>query len=67
MAGPETKTLLEAQEGVERILKGGASRVQLQPQSAYVRRIQHQIAEQAQLRSRSVGRDPRRRVTIHGV
>ena len=62
-----TDAVREAQEGVARILKGGAARIQLQPQSAYVRRIQHQIAEQAQLRSRSVGRDPRRRVTLHQV
>ena len=54
----------EAEEGVQRILAGEASAVELQPQSSFVRRIQHHIAEQAQLRSHSVGREPRRRVTI---
>ncbi|MYA50225.1 MAG: AAA family ATPase [Chloroflexi bacterium] len=54
----------EAEEGVQRILAGEASTIELRPQSSFVRRIQHRIAEQAQLRSHSVGREPRRRVTI---
>ena len=55
---------LEAEEGVQRILAGETSAVELRPQSSFVRRIQHRIAEQAQLRSHSVGREPKRRVTI---
>ena len=55
---------VEAEEGVQRILSGEAHEIELQPQSAFVRRIQHRIAEQARLRSHSVGREPRRRVTI---
>jgi stage III sporulation protein SpoIIIAA len=54
----------EAEDGVERILTGDADRVELQPQSSFVRRVQHQIAEQSKLRSYSVGREPARRVTI---
>ena len=54
----------EAEDGVQRILAGEASTIELRPQSSFVRRIQHRIAEQAQLRSHSVGREPRRRVTI---
>jgi stage III sporulation protein SpoIIIAA len=54
----------EAEVGVERILTGDADVVELQPQSSYIRRIQHRIAERASLRSHSVGREPRRRVTI---
>ena len=54
----------EAEEGVQRILAGEASTIELRPQSSFIRRIQHRIAEQAQLRSHSVGREPRRRVTI---
>ncbi len=54
----------EAEDGVERILAGEADAVTLRPQSSFVRRIQHRIAEQARLRSRSEGRDPHRRVTI---
>ena len=55
---------LEAQDGVDRILAGEMNEIELQPQSAFVRRVQHRIAEQALLRSHSVGREPRRRVTI---
>ena len=54
----------EAQAGVERILTGDADSVELQPQSAFVRRVQHRIAKEAQLRSHSAGREPGRRVTI---
>ena len=45
----------EAEEGVQRILSGETSTIELRPQSSFVRRIQHRIAEQAQLRSHSVG------------
>ncbi len=55
---------LEAQDGVDRILAGEMNEVELQPQAAFVRRVQHRIAEQAFLRSHSIGREPRRRVTI---
>jgi stage III sporulation protein SpoIIIAA len=54
----------EAEKGVDRILTGDVDSVELQPQSAFVRRVQHRIAEQSQLRSSSVGREPQRRVTI---
>jgi stage III sporulation protein SpoIIIAA len=54
----------EAEQGVERILTGEADQVELLPQSSFVRRIQHRIAEQAKLRSHSVGQEPARRVTI---
>jgi stage III sporulation protein SpoIIIAA len=54
----------EAEDGVERILSGETDAVALRPQSSFVRRIQHRIAEQARLRSRSEGREPHRRVTI---
>jgi nucleoside-triphosphatase THEP1 len=54
----------EAEQGVAQILTGEADAVELQPQSAFVRSMQHRIAEQAKLRSQSVGREPRRRVTI---
>ena len=49
---------------MERIVNGPDSSVVLSPQGASVRRIQHQIAGQAQLESKSTGREPRRRVTI---
>ena len=55
----------EATAGVERILSGRASSAELSPQTAEVRRAQHQVAEAARLHSRSAGREPRRRVTIY--
>jgi stage III sporulation protein SpoIIIAA len=54
----------EAEAGVDRILTRQADSVELQPQGAFVRRIQHHIADHAKLRSHSTGREPRRRVTI---
>ncbi len=54
----------EAEQGVAQILTGDADAVELRPQSAFVRSVQHRIAERAKLRSASVGREPRRRVTI---
>ena len=54
----------EAEDGVARILEGETDSVELQPQSSFVRRIQHRIAEEANLRSHSAGREPKRRVTI---
>ncbi len=39
--------------------------VELSPQSAYIRRLQHLIAERNALSSQSVGRGTERRVTIY--
>jgi predicted RNA-binding protein Jag len=36
----------------------------LPPQNAYVRRLQHQLAEQFNVGSRSTGREPHRRVRL---
>ncbi len=57
--------MAEAQDGIERILVGQTPSVELTPQSSYIRRVQHQVAEGARLRSRSSGREPQRRVTIY--
>ena len=53
----------EAEEAVEQV-KGGQEAVELSPQSAYIRRLQHLIAERSNLSSRSQGKEPRRRVRI---
>jgi len=57
----------EAEEGIDMVLNGELPVVHLNPQSSHVRRIQHRIAERAQLRSHSTGREPRRWVSISGV
>jgi len=53
----------EAEDAVERV-KEGKEIIELGPQSAYIRRLQHLIAERNNLPSRSSGKDPGRRVRI---
>ena len=60
---PVTKAVREAQEAAEQV-RDGQDIVTLTPQSAYIRRLQHQIAQESSLASVSVGREPHRRVTI---
>ena len=54
----------EAETAVNRV-KEGEGTVELSPQSAYIRRLQHLIAERNELSSRSSGKDPNRRVRIY--
>jgi len=58
------EALNEAQEAVS-LVKDGQGEVELSPQSAYIRRLQHLIAERNKLSSRSSGEDPLRRVRIY--
>jgi hypothetical protein len=60
---PFAKAMRETQEAIQKIL-AGAKRVELRPQSASIRRWQHQLARDSSLTSFSRGREPRRRVTI---
>ncbi|MGA2820915.1 MAG: R3H domain-containing nucleic acid-binding protein [Anaerolineales bacterium] len=53
----------ETQEAVRTVLDGAKS-VDLAPASAYIRRLQHQLARQSNLLSQSYGKEPRRRVRI---
>jgi stage III sporulation protein SpoIIIAA len=54
----------ETQRAIEKILAGARS-VELLPQNSYIRRYQHEMARQADLYSRSRGKEPRRRVRIY--
>ncbi|MBN1992545.1 MAG: AAA family ATPase [Anaerolineae bacterium] len=54
----------ETQDAIRRVLSG-ARNIELSPQSAYIRREQHQMARQANLVSHSLGREPNRRVRIY--
>jgi stage III sporulation protein SpoIIIAA len=56
--------LNEAEEAIN-VVKGGQEAVELNPQSAYIRRLQHIIAERNELSSDSLGKDPQRRVRIY--
>lgn len=58
-----TEAMEETEEAVVQVIDGGPS-VELLPQSSYVRRLQHQLAERYNLGSASLGREPQRRVVI---
>ena len=58
------EALGEAKEAVTRVMNGEET-VELSPQSAYIRRLQHLIVEESDLVSQSSGRDPNRRVRIY--
>ena len=55
--------MVEAEEAVEQVNEGEPS-VELSPQSSYIRRLQHLIAQRSDLTSRSFGKEPGRRVKI---
>jgi len=59
------EALAEAETAVEQIQNGGEGEVELSPQSAYIRRLQHLIAERNEVASKSEGKDPNRRVRIY--
>ena len=61
--GAAQNALRETEEAIVRVLETSAP-VELSPQSAYIRRLQHQLAEQHSLASRSTGKEPYRRVRI---
>jgi hypothetical protein len=58
--------LEEAREAIEEVMGGVHETAQLAPQEAYIRRMQHELAREANLFSRSSGSDPHRSVTIYG-
>ena len=62
---PFKLALGEAEEAVSQIRNGQEETVELGPQSAYIRRLQHLIAERNALASQSTGKDPNRRVRIY--
>jgi len=63
--GPEDKALEEARDGIEQVVGGQSDEVELAPQNAYVRKLQHELVERANLSSRSSGHEPFRRVQIY--
>ena len=63
-AGAFGVAIREAEEAASRVLNGQEA-VELSPQSAYIRRLQHIIAQRNDLSSKSRGREPGRRVRIY--
>jgi stage III sporulation protein SpoIIIAA len=60
---PVERAIAETQEAIRRVLAGSSSE-ELQPASAEIRRLQHEMARAANLVSHSYGNEPRRRVRI---
>ena len=61
---PREAALREAEEAIGMVIRH-VEPVELSPQNAYIRRLQHQMAERANLISRSRGREPYRRVRLY--
>ncbi|MBN2240912.1 MAG: AAA family ATPase [Dehalococcoidales bacterium] len=59
-----TEALKEAHEAIN-LVKNGDEDVELSPQGAYIRRLQHLIAERNEILSTSFGKDPKRRVRFY--
>ena len=60
----EEMGLQEAHEAIMRVLSEETT-VELLPQAPYIRRLQHQLAEQSSVQSCSTGLEPNRRVKIY--
>ena len=61
---PREAALRETEQAIGLVVKQQEP-VELAPQNAYIRRLQHQMAERANLVSRSRGREPYRRVRLY--
>ncbi|MEP7356746.1 MAG: R3H domain-containing nucleic acid-binding protein, partial [Anaerolineales bacterium] len=57
------QAMAETQQAISAVL-GGTASIDLPPASAYMRRLQHEMARKANLISHSYGKEPRRRVRI---
>ncbi len=62
-ADPITQAMAEAEEAAFEVARGDRA-VELAPQNAYIRRLQHELAQRYNLSSRSLGHEPNRRVRI---
>jgi len=60
---PVLEAISEAEEAIHTVLQQDRP-VELAPQRAYVRRLQHELAQRFNLTSQSRGREPQRRVRI---
>jgi len=60
---PPSSALDEAEQAINQV-KEGKGPVELSPQNAYIRRLQHLVAERHGLASHSLGKEPKRRVQI---
>jgi stage III sporulation protein SpoIIIAA len=58
-----TSAMVEAEQAIFQV-KEGKGPIELSPQNAYIRRLQHLVAERHGMVSHSLGKEPRRRVQI---
>lgn len=56
--------LREAEDAIEKVRNTKKS-IDLNPQNSYIRRLQHQLVDEAGLKSESVGDEPKRRLRIY--
>lgn len=63
LSSNEEEALRQTQGAIQAVLNGERW-VELPPASSYIRRLQHQMVQQANLASHSYGKDPNRRVRI---
>lgn len=62
---PFEQALRETNEAIEKIRRGATTTIELAPRDAYIRRQQHDLARQADITSRSKGKEPHRRVRLY--
>jgi stage III sporulation protein SpoIIIAA len=62
---PVNYAMQETEDAITSMLNGADRSVELTPQNAYIRRLQHEMAQRYNLTSRSQGREPYRRVRIY--
>ncbi len=60
---PVAAALQEAEKAISEVMASDRA-IELSPQNSYIRRLQHQLAQEYSLASRSRGREPLRRVRI---
>ena len=64
-SAPVNYAMQETEDAITGMLNGAERSVELTPQNAYIRRLQHEMAHRYNLASQSQGREPYRRVRIY--
>lgn len=62
---PFEEALREVRVAIEEIRRGASASIELTPRDAYIRRQQHDLAREANVISRSKGKEPHRRVRLY--
>jgi len=59
----EEAAIQETEDAIEQVRENGEP-IELAPQNSFIRRLQHQLIERAQLFGESVGVEPKRRIRV---